>query len=83
MKKPARSGFDGVPVGRYSGCELQGENMTLFWAAFFKPFFALIFAAIAWLIAKALYKLIPEGKIKRALYSPLPWFRDRKQRRWG
>lgn len=57
--------------------------MTLFWAAFFKPFFALIFAAIAWLIAKALYKLIPDGKIKRVLYSPLPWFRDRKQRRWG
>ena len=40
-----------------------------------KPFAALAFFLVAWLIAKALKRLIPEGRLKQVLYSPLPWLR--------
>lgn len=46
-------------------------------AVFLKGFFALLFFSFVWLVAAGLYKLIPDGKIKRFLFSPLPGHRRR------
>lgn len=46
-------------------------------AAFLKPFVLLVFFLFVWAISRLVYKLIPEGKIKRALFSPLPGHRKR------
>lgn len=53
--------------------------MDVFWTAFFRPFITLCFFVVAWLIAKLLFGLIPDGKIKKILYSPLPWL-DKNRR---
>jgi hypothetical protein len=37
-----------------------------------KPFIALIFFLAAWSISRLLSKVIPDGKAKRILFSPLP-----------
>lgn len=42
-----------------------------------KPFIALLFLFVVWLIAKAIYKVMPEGRLKRILFSPLPGHRER------
>lgn len=47
-------------------------------AVLLKGFFAVAFFMVVWLIAAGLYKVIPDGKIKRALYSPLPGHRHRR-----
>lgn len=47
------------------------------WAVFLKPFVALAFFLLAWVIAQLLRRYIPEGKIKRVLYSPPFWLRDK------
>jgi len=45
--------------------------MSLFLALLLKPFVAVLFFLVAWSIARLLSKIIPEGRIKRALYSPI------------
>lgn len=45
-----------------------------------KPFILVVFFVLVWLIAAGLHKVIPEGRIKRILYSPLPWLRDNRRR---
>jgi hypothetical protein len=47
-------------------------------AVLLKPFAALVFFLFVWLIARVLHGLIPEGKAKRLLYSPLPWLRKKE-----
>ena len=41
-----------------------------------RPFVGLVVFMLAWWISKLLYRWIPEGKIRRVLYSRLPT-------RWG
>lgn len=45
-------------------------------AIFVKPFFAVAFFMLAWAISRLLWRIIPDGKIKKALYSPPPWLRN-------
>lgn len=54
--------------------------MSLFLSVFLKPFVAFVFFALAYVVSRILWRLIPDGKIKRALYSPLPWL-DKSRRR--
>jgi hypothetical protein len=51
--------------------------MDLFLELFARPFITLAFFLVAWFISRLIYGLIPEGKVKRAIYSPLPWLRKR------
>lgn len=39
------------------------------WAVLLKPFGAVVFFFVAYLIARALYRLIPDGNVKRILYD--------------
>ena len=41
-----------------------------------KPFIAACFFLLIWVVAYAFRRLLPPGKIKRALFTPLPWLRD-------
>lgn len=49
----------------------------LFWTVFFKPFVAVVFFLAAWAIAALLKRYIPEGKVKRILYSPPFWMQGK------
>ena len=42
-----------------------------------KPFVAVVFLLAAYYLSRLLWRFIPDGRIKRILYSPL----DRKSRR--
>lgn len=55
-----------------------GNNMSWWLAVLLKPFVALVFFLLAWAVARALHRVIPEGKAKRILYSPLPWLRKKE-----
>lgn len=46
-----------------------------------KPFIAVLFFFLAFLIAAVIHRLMPNGKLKRILFSPLPG--HRKSNRWG
>jgi hypothetical protein len=52
--------------------------MTWLLAVLLKPFFAVAFFMIAWVISRLLWKIIPDGKWKKILYSPPFWLRERK-----
>lgn len=54
--------------------------MNLVLAVFLKPFVAFVFFALAYVISRLLWRMIPDGKIKRALYSPLPWLNKSRRR---
>ena len=45
-----------------------------------KPFFALVFFLLAYFIALAIWKLMPDSKLKRILFSPLPGHRGKGDR---
>ena len=51
--------------------------MELFLAILLKPFVALVIFSIVFLIAGLIHKLMPEGRLKRILFSPLPGHRRR------
>jgi hypothetical protein len=53
--------------------------MNLFWAMLLKPFVALVVFFFVFLIAGAVHRYMPDGKLKRVLFSPLP---GHKRRRW-
>jgi hypothetical protein len=55
-------------------------RMDWWLALIVKPFAAVAFFVVAWLVARLLHRIIPDGKIKRHLYSPLPWLRKRDSR---
>jgi hypothetical protein len=52
--------------------------MLLFWSIFLKPFIAVFFFLIVAMITRFLYRVIPNGRIKRILFSPLPGHRNRR-----
>lgn len=52
--------------------------MELFLAILLKPFVALVFLTAALLIAGLIHKYMPNSKLKRILFSPLPGHK----RRW-
>jgi len=52
--------------------------MELFLAILLKPFVALVFLTAALLIAGLIHKYMPDSKLKRILFSPLPGHK----RRW-
>lgn len=41
-------------------------------AVFLRPFAALVVFLLAWWLSKLIYRLIPAGRIRQALYSRLP-----------
>jgi hypothetical protein len=43
-------------------------------ALLIKPFAAFVVICFALLLSRLLYRILPEGKIKKALFSPLPWY---------
>ena len=45
--------------------------MDVFWAMLLKPFIGLVFLVLIYGIAALLHRVIPEGKLKERLYSPL------------
>ena len=51
--------------------------MELFIAILLKPFVALAFLTAALLIAGLVHKYMPDSKIKRILFSPLPGHKSR------
>lgn len=46
------------------------DNWVL--ALFLKPFFAVAFLLVAWGISRLIWRLMPDSKLKRTLFSPLP-----------
>lgn len=42
-----------------------------------KPFIALLFMLLVWIIAAVIHKVMPDCKLKRILFSPLPGHRKR------
>lgn len=44
---------------------------------FLKPFIALLFLSIVWIVAAVIYRYMPDSRIKRILFSPLPGHRER------
>jgi hypothetical protein len=66
MKKPAQGGL------RW--------GMNFFWGLLFAPFFAVLFFGTALWLSRKLWKRLPDSRIKRLLFSPLPGHRPR---RWG
>jgi hypothetical protein len=48
--------------------------MTWMLALILKPFVAVVVIFVALLISRLIYRFMPEGKLKRALFSPLPWY---------
>lgn len=55
--------------------------MELFLAVLLKPFVAFVMFALAFIVAHFIGKIIPEGRIKRILFSPLPWLDKSRRRR--
>ncbi len=53
--------------------------MNIFWAMLLKPLIAFAFFMAVWLIAKGIAALIPEGKWRRMLLTPLPGSKDRSR----
>ena len=53
--------------------------MTAFLVALLKPLAALIVLVPVLLLSKAIHRWMPDGKLKRILFSPLP---GHKGRRW-
>jgi hypothetical protein len=53
--------------------------MELFWSMLLKPFIAVPVFFLVFLIAALVHKYMPEGKLKKILFSPLP---GHKARRW-
>lgn len=51
--------------------------MTWLLGVFLKPFFAVVFFTVAWLISRLIWRWLPDGKVKRILFSPLPGHRKR------
>lgn len=53
--------------------------MTVFLAAFLKPFIFLILMVPVLMFCRWLYKRMPDSRLKRILFAPLP---GHKGRRW-
>lgn len=51
--------------------------MNVFLAMLLKPLIAVAFFGIVWLLAAGVMRLIPDGKLRRALLTPLPGSKDR------
>lgn len=51
--------------------------MTWLLGVFLKPFVAVLFFTVAWLISRVIWRLLPDGKLRRLLFSPLPGHRKR------
>jgi hypothetical protein len=51
------------------------ENWLI--ALVLKPFVAVIFFVLAWAISRLFWRYLPEGKVKKVLFSPLPGHRKR------
>jgi hypothetical protein len=56
---------------------VKGYDCAMNWllALFLKPFIAVAFFMVAWLISRLFWRYIPDGKIKKILFSPLPGHR--------
>ena len=54
--------------------------MELFLAILIKPFVALVVFFFVYWIAHFIYKKMPDGRLKKILFSPLP---GHKRGRWG
>jgi hypothetical protein len=52
--------------------------MSLFLAVLLKPFIALLIMVPVYLICGAIERWMPESKLKRLLFSPLPGHRSRR-----
>ncbi len=47
-------------------------------ALLLKPFFAVLFFFFVFCLARVIRRLMPDGKLKRILFSPLPGHRERR-----
>jgi hypothetical protein len=45
--------------------------MTWLLALVLKPFFAVAFLMVAWMISRVIWRYMPEGKLKTRLFSPI------------
>jgi membrane protein required for beta-lactamase induction len=52
--------------------------MNLFWSILLKPFAAVALFVLAWAVARTIHRFMPEGRLKRILFSPLPGHRRRR-----
>jgi hypothetical protein len=52
--------------------------METFLTWLLRPFVALSFFVLAWLVAALVHKYMPDGRLKRLLFAPLPGHK----RRW-
>jgi branched-subunit amino acid ABC-type transport system permease component len=53
------------------------EWMTWLLALVLKPFIAVAFFMLAWMISRVIWRYLPESKLKTILFSPLPGHRKR------
>jgi hypothetical protein len=51
------------------------------WAILLKPFVAVVLFAVVWLLARSIYRLIPNGRIRDVLYDKT--LRERHPWRFG
>lgn len=58
----------------------RGVEMDLFLAVLLKPFVAFVVLVPVLLLADWIYRKMPNGRLKRILFSPLPGHRQRD--RW-
>lgn len=65
MKKPAE-------------WRVRGVRMELFLTVLVKPFVALVVFFLVFLIAAGIHRVMPEGRLKRILFSPLPGHKSRR-----
>jgi|GEM_PF-7122824 len=54
---------------------MSGDD--LFWMIFLKGFALVAFLGVVRLLAMAIRRYLPEGRLKRILFSPLPGHRKR------
>ena len=54
--------------------------MSMFWAMLLRPFVALIILVPVLMLADWIYRKMPDSKLKRLLFRPLPGHRQRD--RW-
>lgn len=54
--------------------------MELFLAVLIKPFVAVVVFFFVFMLASLIHKALPEGRLKKILFSPLPGHKN--SRRW-
>jgi len=75
-------GWRGLKCERPARCgPLKGLDVNLFLAALLKPFVALVILVPALMLADWINRKLPDSRLKRILFRPLPGHAQRG--RWG